>query len=277
MKKLSFKIMALAFVASTFLQSCGGSHEENTETTEETPVEEVVIETVDDNITYILPSPLQIVSLFKNAGLEYVGGITNPKENVNNYNSKYNQKLNFGVYAADMAYAITNNQSQESINYLNAIRELSEKIWMTDVINSIGVAERLEKNVGNEDSLVSIMADLQMQLDDYLDENGSSYAGSVIFAGAWVETMHLALNGNKNGNEKLTNRLSEQSYIVENIILAVKQANEDKEYDGLIESLEGIHSHFNEITNGDSKVLSAEKIERLKAAIIELRTNIING
>jgi hypothetical protein len=276
MKKLSFKIMALAFIASTFLQSCGGSHEEPTETTEETPVEEVVIETIEDDVTYMLPSPLQVVSLFKNAGLEYVGGITNPKENVNNYNSKYNQKLNFGVYAADMAYAITNNQSQESINYLNAIRELSEKIWMTDVINSIGVAERLEKNVGNEDSLVSIMADLQMQLDDYLDENGSSYAGSVIFAGAWVETMFLALNGNNNDNEKLTSRLSEQSYVVENIILAVTQANEDKEYDDLIASLEGVKSHFNDLS-GDNKVLSNEKLDSLKTAIIELRTKIING
>ncbi len=269
--------MALAFIASTFLQSCGGSHEESTETTEETPVEEVVIETIEDDVTYMLPSPLQVVSLFKNAGLEYIGGITNPKENVNNYNSKYNQKLNFGVYAADMAYAITNNQSQESINYLNAIRQLSEKIWMTDVINSIGVAERLEKNVGNEDSLVSIMADLQMQLDDYLDENGSSYAGSIIFAGAWVETMFLALNGNNNDNEKLTSRLSEQSYVVENIILAVKQANEDKEFDELITSLEGVQSHFSEIANGDAKVLSTEKIENLKTAIIELRTKIING
>lgn len=276
MKKLSFKIMALALVAGTFLQSCGGSHDENTETTEETPVEEVVIETIEDDVTYMLPSPLQVVSLFKNAGLEYVGGITNPKENVNNYNSKYYQKLNFGIYAADMAYAITNNQSQESINYLNAIRELSEKIWMTDVINSIGVAERLEKNVGNEDSLVSIMADLQMELDDYLDENGSSYTGSVIFAGAWIETMFLALNGNNNDNEKLTNRLSEQNFIIENIILAVKQANEDNEYDELIVSLEGIHSHFSELA-GDTKVLSTEKIESLKAAIIELRTNIING
>ncbi|MCB9359665.1 MAG: hypothetical protein H6587_11530 [Flavobacteriales bacterium] len=276
MKKLSFKIMALAFIAGTFLQSCGGSHEDNTETIEEAPVEEVVVETIEDDVTYMLPSPLQVVSLFKNAGLEYVGGITNPKENVNNYNSKYYQKLNFGVYAADMAYAITNNQSQESINYLNAIRELSEKIWMTDVINSIGVAERLEKNVGNEDSLVSIMADLQMQLDDYLDENGSSYAGSVIFAGAWVETMYLALNGNKNDNEKLTSRLSEQSYVVENIILAVTQANEDKEYDDLIASLEGIKSHFNDL-NGDVKVLSNEKLDSLKTAIIELRTKIING
>lgn len=280
MKKLSFKIMAIAIATSTFFYACGGDNHPPAETENETEanVEDVEIksETMTEEVTYMLPSPLQIVSLFKNAGLEYVGGITNPKENVNNYNSKYNQKLNFGVYAADMAYTITNNQSQESINYLNSLRELSEKIWLTDVINTMGVSERLEKNVGNEDSLVSIMADMQMDLDDYLEENGSSYTGSVIFAGAWVESMFLALNGNSNNKEKLAVRLSEQSTILENIIGAVKQANEDHDYDELIASLEKVNGNFTEL-NEENSVLSNEKIENLKTTITELRTNIING
>ena len=270
--------MALAFVTSGFLYSCGGDTQPpvEDEPVADTTEVEMATEVANDEVTYMLPSPLQIVSLFKNAGLEYVGGITNPKENVNNYNSKYNQKLNFGVYAADMAYTITNNQTQESINYLNSLRELSEKIWLTDVINTMGVSERLEKNVGNEDSLVTIMADLQMDLDDYLDENGASYTGSIIFAGAWIESMYLALNGHSNNNEKLIVRLSEQSYILENIINAVKQANEDSDYDELVTSLEGVYSHFNELSDENS-TLSNEKIESIKASITELRTNIING
>ena len=278
MKKLSLKIMTLAFATSGLLYSCGGDNQPPTDesTTIDSTEVEASNEVATEEVTYMLPSPLQIVSLFKNAGLEYVGGITNPKENVNNYNSKYNQKLNFGVYAADMAYTITNNQSQESINYLNALRELSEKIWLTDVINTMGVSERLEKNVGNEDSLVTIMADLQMDLDDYLDENGSSYTGSIIFAGAWIESMYLALNGHSNSNEKLSTRLSEQDYILENIIGAVKQANEDHEFDDLVTSLEQLHMHFEDL-NEEKPVLSNEKIETLKASIVELRTNIING
>ncbi len=268
--------MALAFATTAILFSCGGN-EEAVET-ETNTVEEVEIETdnMTEEVTYMLPSPLQIVSLFKNAGLEYFGGLTNPKENVNNYNSKYNQKLNFGVYAADMAYSITNNQSQEAINYLNSLRQLSEKIWLTDVINTMGVSERLEKNVGSEDSLVIIMADMQMDLDDYLEENGSSYTGSIIFAGAWVESMYLALNGNSNNKEKLAVRLSEQATILENIIGAVKQANEDHDYDELVASLESLYAIFSDISE-ETNVLSNEKIETLKTSISELRTKIING
>jgi len=272
MKKLSFKLLSSLVVISALLYSCGGNHESE-EATEEVVVEEVATE----EVTYMLPSPLQIVSLFKNAGLEYVGRLTNSKDNVNNYNAKTNQKINFGVYAADMAYAITNNQTQEAINYLNALRQMSEKIWMTDVFNSTGVAERLEKNVGNQDSLTTIMADMQMEMDEYLDENGSSYTGSVIFAGAWIESLYLALNANKNTSEKVANRLSEQAVIIGNLIGAVKQANENNDLNDLITSLEKIDASFKAINSESATTLTPEQLASLKTTVTEIRNNLIKG
>lgn len=271
MKKISFKLLSSLAVIS-LLYSCAGN-QASEEATENVATENVATE----EVTFMLPSPLQIVSLFKNAGLEYVGGLTNPKENVNTYNSKTAQKLNFGVYAADMSYSITNNQSQESINYLNALRQMSEKIWMTDVFNSTGVAERLEKNVGNQDSLTSIMADLQMEMDEYLDENGASSTGSIIFAGAWIESMYLALNTNKSNSEKITNRLSEQAIIIGNIIGAVKQANQEKEYDDILVSLEKIAAGFKSANDTDNKSLTPKQIEDLKVMVTEIRNNLIKG
>ncbi|MBI2279125.1 MAG: hypothetical protein HYU68_00305 [Bacteroidetes bacterium] len=271
MKKLSFKLLFSLVVIGALMYSCGG----NQETDEVT--EEVAEEKTTEEVTYMLPSPLQIVSLFKNAGLEYVGGLTNVKENVNIYNSKTAQKLNFGVYAADMAYSITNNQTQEAINYLSALRQMSEKIWMTDVFNSAGVAERLEKNVGNQDSLTSIMADMQMEMDEYLEENGTSYTGSIIFAGAWIESMYLALNSNKNSSEKIISRLSEQAIIIGNIIGAVKQANENKEFDEIIASLEKIEGSFKSVNEDSVNTLTPEQIEGLKVMVTEIRNNLIKG
>jgi hypothetical protein len=272
MKKLSFKLLFSLVVVSALMYSCGGNQE-----TEEVTEEVTQEENSTEEVTYMLPSPLQIVSLFKNAGLEYVGGLTNVKENVNSYNAKTAQKLNFGVYAADMAYSITNNQTQEAINYLNALRQMSEKIWMTDVFNSAGVAERLEKNVGNQDSLTSIMADMQMEMDEYLEENGTSYTGSIIFAGAWIESMYLALNSNKNSSEKIISRLSEQAIIIGNIIGAVKQANEDKEFDDIIASLEKIEASFKSVNENSTSTLTTEQIEGLKVMVTEIRNNLIKG
>lgn len=274
MQKATIKISAL-IVISSFLFACGGNHEEVIEEVETT--EEVV--TINENqMDYVLPSPLQIAELFKSAGLTYIGDLTSPPENADNYNSKYDQKLNFGIYSADMAYCIMNNQTQESINYLSTLRKVSEKLWMTDILGSMGLSERLEANVGNEDSLTYIMADLQMQMDDYLDENGMGYTSSIIFAGAWIETMYLGAKVNESkSNDKLISRISEQAVILESLIASIKQNDEDNEFGELITDLEKVNTHFDGFDSDSDEdfILSKEAVKSLSDEITALRTKII--
>lgn len=277
MQKITIKLAALLIVVS-FLYACGGE-DPVTEQIEET-TEEVTEENMEmtEQVDYVLPSPLQIAELFKSAGLTYIGDLANKTENAENLSDKKAQKLNFGIYSADMAYCIMNNQTQESINYLNTLRRLSEKMWMTDVFNSLGLSERLEANVGNEDSLTYIMADLQMQMDDYLDENGMGSTGYIIFAGAWIETMYLGVKVNENEkNERLISRLSEQAIIIDGVIKAIKQTDEDGDYADLIADLEGINKHFASF-NEDSEeeyMLTDEEITALAADVTALRTKLI--
>ena len=58
---------------------------------------------LSDDYEFIPPSPLQIASIFKKAGLDYVQGLPNSVDNADNYNSKFQQSLNFGVYSSDLA------------------------------------------------------------------------------------------------------------------------------------------------------------------------------
>ncbi len=273
MQKVTIKLAALITI-TCFLYACGGNQDEK--------IEEVTEEITDIDSTnqteYILPSPLQIAELFKSAGLTYIGDITSPKAKVETFNSKNDQKLNFGVYSADMAYCIMNNQTQESINYLNTLRLLSEKLWMTDILSSMGISTRLEANIGNEDSLTYIMADLQMQLDDYLDENGMGYTGSIIFAGAWVETMYLGSKVNESKqNDKLIARLSEQAVILDNLIKSIKQSDEDKDFTELVADLENINKHFSRFNeeSAEEYILNNEEVKSLSNDITALRNKII--
>lgn len=276
MHKVTIKIAAVA-IATSFLIACGGDQEEVTEELEEL-TEVVPMHEKSDQTIYMLPSPLQIAELFKNAGLIYIGDLTNSSEKVDNYNSKYDQKLNFGIYSSNMAYCIMNNQTQESINYLAALKKLSEKLWMTDIMGSLGLSERLEANVGNEDSLTYIMADLQMQMDDYLAENGMGYTGSIIFAGAWIETMYLGTKVNETvENPRLISRISEQAVILESLIASIKQNNDDNEFADLIADLEKINEHFTgfDSDNDEDYTLSDEDIKRLSDDLTALRTKIV--
>lgn len=277
MYKRTFKIASI-IVASSLLFACGGdSNEMNTEE-EIITAEEVVMEEDMNQMEYVLPSPLQIAELFKKAGLTYIGDITNSAANVDNYNSKYDQKLNYGVYSADMAYCIMNNQTQESIDYLTTLSKLSEKIWMTDIMGSMGLTDRLEENVGNEDSLAYIMADLQMQMDDYLDENGMGYTGAIIFAGAWIETLYLGTKVNENKkNEALISRLSEQSLILESLIASIKQNDDGNEYTELISDLDNLNNTFESFNNDSDEefVLADEAVTAIGEQVKALRAKIV--
>lgn len=277
MYKKSIKIASI-ILASSLIYACGEEQEETT--TEEVVVtEEITVEEESDQIDYVLPSPLQIAELFKRAGLTYIGDVTNAPENVDNYNTKYDQKLNYGVYSADMAYCIMNNQTQESIDYLATLSKLSEKLWMTDIMGSMGLTNRLEANVGNEDSLTYIMADLQMQMDDYLDENGMGYTGSIIFAGAWIETLYLGTKVNENEkNEKLISRLSEQAVILESLIASIKQNDTENEYSELITDLENLNKTFSGYADSEEDfMLNDEAISSLGEQIKTLRAKIIGA
>ena len=279
MKNIGYKIPALLIISSLFLSSCG-SNEEQQNVEEEIIIEEVVKTSTNLEVEYLLPSPLQIADLFKRGGLTYIGDLTNPVANVEKLNVKSDQKINFGVYAADMAYCVMNDQAQESINYLNAMRDLSEKIWMMDIMNSSGLRGRLENSIGNEDSLIYIMADMQMNTDDYLEENGMSQMGTVIFAGAWIETMYLAVQVNaseKNGH--LVGKLSEQAIVLGSLIKSLEQTENNNELADLITSLKKINKHFAAFDTDTTEpfVLTDEIVEILSKDITNLRTKIIGA
>lgn len=277
LKRVMKKKIFFILLSSSFLWVACESNNENV-TTEEEVVEEVEMATEEESMSYLLPSPLQIAEIFKNSGLTYIGDLTNSTELAASYNTKYSQKLNFGVYSADMAYCIINNQTQPAINYLSTLRELSEKMWMTDVFNTMGLSKRLENNVGEQDSLTTIMADLQIRLDNYLDENGMGYTGPVIFAGAWIETMYLGAKVNQaNSNEKLIYRLTEQSVVLENLIKVLEQINEDNDFDDLIADLKVINENFDVLEKNEEAKLGDEQVEKLSMQIIDLRNKIIKN
>lgn len=273
MKKQLFFIL---LSSSILLFACESTNENVSINEEQEDVKEQNEAINEESLTYMLPSPLQIAEIFKNSGLNFVGDLTNSKEKIASYNTKYSQKLNFGIYSADMAYCIINNQTQPAIDYLHNLKQLSEKLWMTDIFNSMGLSKRLESNIGNNDSLTIIMADLQILLDDYLVDNGMGYTGPIIFAGAWIETMYLGAEVNKtHSNEKLIYRLSEQSVVLDNLIKALTQADEDNDFTELITDLKKIDAHFDVLETNEDAVLTPEQISAVSDEIIQLRNKII--
>ena len=124
----------------------------------------IEIDTIELDYEFLPPSPVQIASILKKADMHYEEGLTNPTSNMNHYSTTFKQSLNFGVYTADLSYCITNDKYSEASDYLKAIKKLGSKIGLDAIFQSNNLVERFEKNMGNQDSIIELLFNIQIAL-----------------------------------------------------------------------------------------------------------------
>lgn len=279
---------SLFLATSLFVISCGNEtpKEENVESV---PAEDTAVVAETPDVSYSLPSPLQIASIFKKSGLKFKAGITSQQKDPGKYTTNLNKALNLGVYSADLSYTVLNKQNQEAMNYMKLCRQLADNLNMGSVFDEGNLSKRFEKNLGNEDSLAYIIAELQMVTDMYLDENDQQQITSIVFAGAWVESMYVGSKVFEKGKDKeLNNKLAEQMTILGSIVNALKaQESKDANIAGLVTDLESVKALYDSFEstkamaadeNSEKELtLTDDEVTQLSKKIEELRTKFING
>jgi hypothetical protein len=266
-------ILASALIVSLF--SCGSStpaSEPDANGTKDSALSANKVQK-DEHPSFALPSPLQIASIFKKAGLKYYPNLANPFENASKYNSgKINQALNLGVYSADLSYCTLNHQNQDSKNYMKASRDLAGQLGLSKVFEADNLANRFEKNLGAEDSLASIIAEMQMQTDMILEEREQEYVSATVFAGAWLESMYIGGKVYEKGKEKnVSARLIEQMSIAQNIIKALKAFEQkDPAITPLIADMEAIRDVYQNFSGVKALKESAEDVDFTKIPMTDV-------
>jgi hypothetical protein len=210
-------ISYILLFAALGLYSCGNNSEQTT-------IEEIIVDTdydsSDDDFSFVLPSPMQINSIFQSTGPKFNDKILNPLSNSSNYVTKVSKLLNLGIYTSDLCYAVLNDQTQLSLEYLKTVKELSDDIGMSSIFNSGTLLQRFEKNIGNKDSILYIMADIQEETDLYIKRSDQEHLAMIIFSGAWTEGMYIGLSAYKSAPDRdaVIARMVEQMTILANII-----------------------------------------------------------
>ena len=185
--------MLIAFTFAFY--ACGESTGESNENLEDKLQQEMLMEESGELpepehsfLPPLCPSDWNHLQTFWPSG--YMEGITANPENASKYVGKNTQLLNFGVFSADLAYTILNSQSQNSKSLLVAVKELSEGIGFGSVFNQNGLYDRFESNLGNQDSILNLLVEIQENTDVFVSENDLRAETYVIFGGAWVEGMY---------------------------------------------------------------------------------------
>jgi hypothetical protein len=169
-------------------------------------------------------------------------------------------------------------------------RTMADNLGMGSVFEQANLSKRFEKNIGNEDSLAYIIAELQMVTDMYLDENDQQQVTSIVFAGAWIESMYVGSKVYEKGKDKsLNNKLAEQMTILGSIVNALKaQEKKDASISGLVAELQGVKDIYDALPsvknrpdaaddNEKEMTLTDDEVVTLTKKIEEIRTKFING
>lgn len=286
----SFALKGTLYVAVGMLLAACGNETAKEETMTASVGDSSSVETETQEVFYSLPSPLQIASIFKKSGLKYKDGVTSNFKDAAKYTTNLSKTINLGVYSADLSYTVLNKQSQQAMTYMGLSRTLADNLGMGSVFEQGNLSARFEKNLGNEDSLTYIIAELQMVMDMYLDENEQQQITSIVFAGAWIESMYIGSKVfEKEKDKSLNNKLAEQMTLLESIINSLKsQEKKDPSIGSLVADLEELKTTFAELPTIKNAVEEEENKEKeltltdgevtaLTKKIEELRTKFING
>lgn len=249
-----------------------------------------------NNTLFSVPSPYQAAIFINNQELPYNREVLNDLQTTH-YNSTFFRSANLGVYGADMAYITLYEQSPDAMNYFSVIKGLAEKLQLMGAFNRTTI-ERVENNIGNQDSILQILGNTYRSADGYFKDNDQEHLACVVISGGWIESMYLMTHLANKENEALIQRVGENKMPLDNLLeLLAPYSDKDKEYEMLVEKLFDLASIYENVrveykyikseTNPDerlTKVQSETKVSmdketllEIKKKIGEIRTYIVKG
>ena len=247
-------------------------------------------------VFYAIPSPLEMTSLIKKAGASYNKDILNSTENASKYVTTSSMALNLGIYGADLSYSSIFEQTQETMHYFAATKKLADDLGITQAFGD-KTLKRLEANINNRDSLISIISDSYWETDSYLKESKRSSTAALVIAGGWIEGLYIAtkLAESTSNNKEIVSRVGEQKLTLNNLIPLLETYSEesvnevvDKLYhlQEIFNGVELIYTREEPTTNAKTKIttlnttsqisISVEQLDSVTARVTRIRNSIIN-
>jgi hypothetical protein len=264
-------ILPLLFLAFISMSSCKNRTAVSTQKEVEVEQVKTINSEIESNV-YPLPTSATILKMLTDLEVGYVIGITNPVENTNKYFISKSRAINLGTYGADLSYVTLYNMQQEVINYLDAIRSLSNELNMSKIYDE-ALYENVKKNFDNRDELVKILTKSFNDTYSYMRDNDQQTLALLVVGGAWVEGMHLCVNVSETAYnaEGFSKLLLEQKKSFELFLELAKPYSDD----AMIADFLTVISPIQKVYETIGTSLTLDDIRRIKDAVEIVRAQIV--
>ncbi|HZL76295.1 MAG TPA: hypothetical protein VFB97_01205, partial [Bacteroidales bacterium] len=242
---------------------------------EQKKVEVQAVDTIKKNIeenVYPLPTSAEVIKMLTDLEVGYIFGISNPVENSKKYFSSTARAINMGVYGADLSYATLYNIQQSVIDYMDAIRNLSNELNMSKIYDA-SLYDNIKKNFDNRDELVKILTGAFNDTYNYLADNDQQPLALLVVGGAWVEGMFLTTHVSAAAYQVagISKNLLEQKKSFELFLEITKPYENDPIVSDFVKGLDPVKKVY----DGLGTSLTEQNIKDITKAIEEVREQII--
>ncbi len=266
------KNILYVLVASLFIivPSCKNNHKNN---------DDIVVKNADQQLVYPIPTPFEVTQMLQKSGTPYNLSLTNDLSKVDYYNSEKAKALNLGVYGADLAYAATYNQAQETRNILATTKKLADNLNVSAALNK-NIIDRMEQNIQNRDSLYKIVNDTYIKTFNILNKQGQGAVALLVISGAWIEGLYIATQLTITSNDKsiLVSKIAEQKYNLDLLIPLLQQYKDgNKNIAEILKTLLGFKAIFDKIQADDdgNLIINNAIFQQISKYAAEVRTQVV--
>jgi hypothetical protein len=272
MKKIfSGFILPMLIISSMCLVSC----KDKATSKQQKKVEKEQVKEIQGQIetnVYPLPTSAEVIRMLTQLEVGYMIGISNPVENSKKYFSSSTRAINLGVFGADLSYATLYNIQQEVINYLDAIRSLSNELNMSKVYNE-DLYTKIKQNFDNRDELVKILTSAFNETYSYLSENDQQPLALLVVGGAWVEGMYLTTHVSEAAYQVagISKVLLEQKKSFDTFLEITKPYLTDPSVGDFVKLLDPVKKVY----EGLGTSLTEQNIKDITKVIVDVREQIV--
>jgi len=139
-----------------------------------------------------IPPPSEIPYIIQSTGAGFDESMLNDISKVDQYQSEDDKSaMNLGVYATDIGYLSSYDQSQDALTYFNQVKSLADQIGVTSSVDT-EVVEEFESNLGSKDELAEILDGVIDDTQLTLEESGRDRMAALVATGTFAEGLHIA-------------------------------------------------------------------------------------
>ena len=247
---------------------------------------------------YGLLTPVEVCVIFNRLGVPYNIATLNPTSNRNLYLSSSKASINTGIYGVDFGYLKMFGLGQQVIDYMLAIKEMSNKLGIPDALITDPI-RKVQNDMSDPDSITAMMQKAYKDIEDHLRESGRESTAGLMVMGGWVEAMFIATQlvyNPEHPDPEVVQKIAEQKYTLNSLLSFMKNYYDDPVVVYYTKKLKYLQHYFDSFeiyfkkgdleidttrqvlrSSGAKMTVTIETLNNIRDYIAKLRTEMVSG